>query len=89
VSAVPIYDASGRLLSFASAEWVERNEGNLRIVRNRRGHAKRCYLRAADGELVQWLAATGRRSSFGRGFRQPLLCGRVVWALKGVRGSGR
>jgi hypothetical protein len=67
---------------------VERNAGNLKLVRSRRGVLKRCYLRADDGELVQWLAATGRRSSFGCAFMQTLGCGRV-WALRGVRGSGR
>ena len=86
---VPIYDASGKLLTFAPLEWVERHQGNLKLVRSRRGVLKRCYLRADDGAMVAFLEATGKRSSFGCGFRQPLLCGRVVWALKGVRGSGR
>jgi hypothetical protein len=86
--AVPIYDAIGRLLSFASPEWIERHAGNLRLIRSRRGVLKRAMLRADDGELVQWLAAAGKRSSFGRGFMQTLSCGRT-WALKGVRGSGR
>jgi hypothetical protein len=85
---VPVYGADGRLLTWAPSEWVERNEGNLRLVRSRRGVLKRCYLRADDGELVAWLQATGRRSSFGRAFQQVLNCGRV-WALRGVRGSGR
>jgi len=85
---VPVYGADGRLLSFAPSEWCERHAGNLRLVRSRRGVLKRAILRADDGELVQWLAATGRRSSFGRAFQQVLPCGRV-WALRGVRGSGR
>jgi len=85
---VPIYDASGKLLTFAPLEWVERHQGNLKLVRSRRGVLKRCYLREHDDELTLWLQETGRRSSYGRGFQQVLPCGRV-WALKGVRGSGR
>ena len=85
---VPIYDASGKLLTFAPLEWVERHQGNLKLVRSRRGVLKLCYLREHDDELTLWLQETGRRSSYGRGFRQVLPCGRV-WALKGVRGSGR
>ena len=85
---VPVYSPAGRLLSWVPAEWVERHEGNLRVIRSRRGVLKRAMLRSDDGELVEWLQATGRRSSFGRGFMQVLACGRT-WALKGVRGSGR
>jgi hypothetical protein len=86
VSEVPIYLPSGKLLSFAPVEWVERHAGNLKLVRSRRGVLKRAMLRSDDGELVQWLAATGRRSSFGCAFMQTLGCGRT-WALRGVRGS--
>jgi hypothetical protein len=85
--AVPVYGADGRLLTFAPSEWVEHHQGNLRLVRNRRGVLKRAYLRADDSDLVEWLAATGRRSSFGCAFEQVLSCGRV-WALRGIRGSG-
>ena len=84
--AVPVYLPSGKLLSFAPAEWCLRHQGNLRLVRSRRGVLKRAMLRSDDGELVQWLAATGRRSSFGCAFEQTLGYGRV-WALRGVRGS--
>jgi hypothetical protein len=86
---VPVYSPAGRLLSFAPSEWCERHAGNLRLVRSRRGVLKRAMLRCDDGELVAFLEATGRRSSFGTAFEQHLPCGRVVWALKGVRGSGR
>ena len=88
MSEVPIYDASGRLLSWVSPEWCERHAPHLRLVQSRRGVLKRAYLRADDSDLVEWLAATGRRSSFGRAFMQTLSCGRV-WSLRGVRGSGR
>jgi len=86
VSEVPVYDARGRLLTWAPVEWCERHAGNLRAVRNRRGHLKRAYLRADDGEPVAWLQETGRRSNFGFAFEQALSCGRT-WALRGVRGS--
>ena len=85
---VPVYGADGRLLTFVPAEWCERHEGNLRIVRSRRGHPQRAYLRCDDGALVAFLEATGRRSNFGAAFMQTLSCGRT-WALKGIRGSGR
>ena len=85
---VPVYGADGRLLSFAPAEWCLRHAGNLKLVRSRRGVLKRAMLRSDDGALVAFLEATGRRSSFGRGFMQVLACGRT-WALRGVRGSGR
>jgi hypothetical protein len=75
-------------LSWVSPEWCERNAGNLKLVRSRRGVMKRAMLRSDDGELVAWLQATGRRSSFGAAFQQVLPCGRV-WALRGIRGSGR
>jgi len=87
-SDIPVYSPGGELLSWAPCEWIERHAPHLRLVRNRRGHLKRCYLRADDGELVQWLESTGRRSNFGFAFEQQLPCGRV-WALRGVRGSGR
>ena len=85
---IPIYNVDGRLLSWAPPEWCERNAGNLRLVRSRRGVLKRAMLRSDDGELVPWLEATGKRSSFGAAFQQVLSCGRT-WALKGVCGSGR
>ena len=88
VSEVPVYSPAGRLLSFASAAWVEHHAPHLRIVRNRRGHPRRCYLRADDGAMVAFLEATGRRSNYGAAFMQPLTHGRT-WALRGVRGSGR
>ena len=88
MSEIPIYSPAGRLLSFAPAEWVERNEGNLRVIRSRRGVLRRAYLREHNDELTAWLQATGGRSSFGCAFMQTLACGRT-WALRGVRGSGR
>jgi len=86
---VPVYSPAGKLLSFASPEWIERHAGNLKLVRSRRGVLKRCYLREHDDEMTAWLQETGKRSGYGTAFEQHLPCGRVVWALKGVRGSGR
>ncbi|MEJ5370229.1 MAG: hypothetical protein WHT08_18105 [Bryobacteraceae bacterium] len=85
---VPVYSPAGKLLSWVSPEWCERHQGNLRVIRSRRGHPRRAYLKEHNDELTLWLQETGRRSSFGRAFQQVLNCGRV-WALRGVRGSGR
>lgn len=84
---IPLYDAGGRLIMWVPADWCEANAGNLRIVRSRRGHPTRAYLRSDDGELTAWLEATGRRSSYGTAYLQSLDCGRRAWALRGVRGS--
>ena len=85
---IPLYGPDGRLIGWVPLEWCERHEGTLRVVRNRRGHLKRAYLREHNDELTLWLQQTGRRSSFGTAFEQVLSCGRV-WSLRGVRGSGR
>jgi hypothetical protein len=86
---IPLYSPDGRLLGWAPCEWVERHAPHLRLVRNRRGHPRRAYLKEHNDELTAWLQQTGRRSTYGTAFEQHLPCGRVVWALKGVRGSGR
>lgn len=83
---IPLYDASGGLLGWVAPEWAEAHAPHLRVVRNRRGHPTRAYLRSDDGELIQWLERTGRRSSFGAAFLQHL-DGCVVWSLRGVPGS--
>jgi len=86
---IPLYSPDGRLIGWAPVEWVERHAGHFRRVYSRRGHLRRAYLKEHDDALTLWLQETGRRSSFGCAFQQHLPCGRVVWALKGVRGSGR
>ena len=86
---IPLYSPDGRLIGWAPLEWCERHEGNLKLVRSRRGHLRRAYLRDDDSELITFLIETRKRSSYGTAFEQHLPCGRVVWALKGVRGSGR
>ena len=85
---IPLYSPDGRLIGWAPVEWVERHDGNLRVIRSRRGHPRRAYLKEHNDALTLWLQETGRRSSFGTAFQQVLPCGRV-WALKGIRGSGR
>jgi len=85
---IPLYSPDGRLIGWAPLEWCERHEGNLRLIRSRRGHPRRAYLKEHNDELTAWLQQTGRRSSYGTAFQQVLACGRT-WALRGVRGSGR
>lgn len=86
---IPLYSPDGRLIGWAPCEWVERHAGHFRRVYSRRGHLKRAYLRDDDSELITFLIETRKRSSYGCAFQQHLPCGRVVWALKGIRGSGR
>jgi len=83
---VPVYTADQRLLAWWPAALAARN-GNLRIVRSRRGHIKRAYLRDDAPVIVQRLLAERRRSSYGAAFVQKLDSGRPLWALRGVRGS--
>jgi len=85
---VPLYSDAGALIGWVAPEWAEAHAAHLRIVRSRRARAVvRAYLREDDGALVAWLEQSGRRSNYGAAFLQHL-DGRVVWALRGVRGSG-
>jgi len=86
---IPLYSPDGRLIGWAPCAWVEAHAGHFRRVYSRRGHLRRAYLKEHDDTLTAWLQATGRRSSYGAAFMQHLPHGRVVWALRGVRGSGR
>lgn len=84
---VPLYSDAGALIGWVAPDWAEANAAHLRLVRTRRAHAiARAYLRSDDSELVAWLERSGRRSNYGAAFLQHL-DGRVVWALRGVRGS--
>lgn len=83
---VAVYSHDAHLLGFWPAVDVERN-GNLRIIRTRRGRIARAYLRDDDPALIQRLIAEGLHSNFGYGFQQHLEGGGVCWALRGVRGS--
>jgi hypothetical protein len=43
---IPIYSPDGQLVRLnAPVAFLEANEGHFRIIRNRRGHIKRAYLR--------------------------------------------
>jgi len=85
---IPLYSPDGRLIGWAPCAWVEAHAGHFRRVYSRRGHLKRAYLRDDDSELITFLIETRKRSSYGTAFQQVLPCGRV-WALRGIRGSGR
>lgn len=59
---------------------VETAGGNLRVIRNKRGHVTRCYLKPN-------MSLDARPNSrIGLAFEQPLDSGHV-WALRGVHGS--
>ncbi|GIU78847.1 MAG: hypothetical protein KatS3mg005_2085 [Bryobacteraceae bacterium] len=83
---VPLDDAGGRLLGWVVPDFLDQHGPHLRVIRNRRGHPRRAYLRFDDSDLVQWLERTGRRSSYGAAFLQHP-DGRVCWALRGTPGS--
>ncbi|MCS7316504.1 MAG: hypothetical protein RMI94_05870 [Bryobacterales bacterium] len=83
---VAVYSPDRHLLAFWPAAEVERN-GNFWIVRTRKGRIVRAYLRDDDPALILRLIEERKRSDYGAGFQQKLDCGRLCWALKGVRGS--
>lgn len=86
---IPLHSAARELLAWWLAAQIERN-GNLRIVRFRRGCIKRAYLRDDDPAILQRLIAERQRSGYGAGFQQHLECGKLAWALiMAVRGSRR
>jgi len=83
---VPVYDLEGSLLFFAEPRWVERC-GNLRLIRSRKGHLRRAYVKAdAPTPWMERLLAAGRGSQLGWCKWQRLDDGHLVRALKGVRG---
>jgi len=84
---IPLYDAGGGLLAWVAPDFLDQHGLHLRVIRNRRGHPTRAYLRSDDGELVAWLERTGGRSGYGVGFLQHLDCGARTWALRGTPGS--
>jgi hypothetical protein len=85
-SEIPIYDPKGRLLTFAPISFIEENAGHFRLVRSRKGHVRRCYLRDDDGSVVRYLLAARKHSKYGHSFLQRLSCGQA-WVLSGVTGS--
>ena len=84
---VPVYAADGRFLFDAELWWVERC-GNLRLIRSRKGHIRRCYVKADAPSLwLERLLAANRGSWLGFHRWQRLTSGHRVRALKGIRGS--
>ena len=79
---VPLFSATGKKLPVEMPlEFIERYVNHFTVVRNRRGHIKRAYVKRI-------LAFDDRPSSLlGIAFRQELWAGGFVWALSGVEGS--
>jgi hypothetical protein len=77
---IPIYSPAQKLLQYVTAENLAANASHFRLVRNRRGHVTRAYLR------VSMSFDTRPFSRLGAAIEQPLSTGHV-WALCGVRGS--
>lgn len=77
---IPLHSEHGYILRMLPICDVEAAEPHLRIIRNRRGHVKRAYLKP-DTSL-------DRRpdSGIGIAFEQELSTG-LVWALRGTKGS--
>jgi hypothetical protein len=69
---IPLYSASGALLRLDTpVEYVEENEGHFRVVRNRRGHATRAYMREhlpTDRPICQGNAGAIYRESLSSGW---------------------
>ena len=76
----PLHSEQGFLLRMVAVSLIESAAPHLRVLRNRRGHVTRAYLRA-DQSLDCRPA-----SKIGLAFQQALDSGHV-WALRGVEGS--
>jgi hypothetical protein len=84
---VPVFDPDGHFLFDAEVSWVLRC-GNLRLIRSRRGHVRRAYVKSDAPSLwLERLLAANRGSWFGFHEWQRLADGHRVRALKGIRGS--
>ena len=84
---VPVFDPDGHLLFHAEAWWVLRC-GNLRLIRSRKGHLRRAYVKAdAPTPWLERLLAAGGGSWLGWCKWQRLDDGHRVRALRGIRGS--
>jgi hypothetical protein len=82
--AVPLFSATGRRLPVEMpVEIIDRHVGHFTVVRNRRGHVTRAYVKRV-------LPIDERPASgIGIAFTQQLESGHAVWALGGVRGSDK
>ena len=77
---IPIYLANGNLYQHVPLERLMENAQHFEIVRNKRGHVRRAYMK-------QSLNFDSRPASMiGMAFQQSLPTGHV-WALRGVTGS--
>ena len=84
---VPVYDPEGRLLFHVEPDWAERC-GNLDLIRSRKGHVRRAYVRAdAPTPWLERLLVAGKGSRLGWCVWQHLDDGHRVRTLKGIRGS--
>ena len=78
---VPLFSFSGRrLINHMPIDLIEKNEHHFRIVRNRRGHIKRAYVKKLQS------FDSRPNSLIGVAFEQKIESGEV-WALRGVQGS--
>jgi len=77
---IPIYLSSGELYRHIDPDQLKQHQAHFRLVRNKRGHITRAYLKQAISCDVR------PTSTIGLSFEQSL-CSGHVWALRGVRGS--
>jgi len=85
---IPVYSIDAKLMFWAPPEWVERHRGNLRLIRSRKGHVRRAYVRAdAPTPWLERLLVAGKGSRLGWCVWQRLDDGHRVRTLKGIRGS--
>jgi hypothetical protein len=83
---VPLYSSSRHLLPIEMPlEILTRHPWRFNLVKNRRGHVVRAYVKPVSFWLDQRLA-NGKPSAYGEAFEQKLDCGYVL-ALYGVTGS--
>lgn len=79
---IPIYSATGALIKYMAAALFEPHAGRFNLVRNKRGHVKRAYIKGV-------VSCDHRPASYiGIAFHQHVAdnCA-PVWALGGVIGS--
>lgn len=78
VAEIPLFGVDGRRRGVFSLSVIEKLPF-VEIIRNKRGVAKRAHVKS---KLIPTMSAKGTS------FRQPVSTG-TVWALRGIRGSGR
>jgi hypothetical protein len=78
---IPVYNESKEFLCNMRVDDLDRHQKFV-VIRNRRGHAKRAYIRPTTCRTVPLLPGGSSQS-----FLQDAGGGAYVWALKGVHGS--